>query len=118
MLPRRKLEWMLLRNFPRREDRELDWSIFEGGPLDFLCEFMSRLEALAKRTLPRLERIPRDLGMPAWEEVPACGAGRAGYVGHGGVEVLEKAGWTNYAGPTVVGGRALPRGAVPRVIIA
>ena len=29
-------------------------------------------EALAKKTLPRPERAPKEVGMPAWEDVPTC----------------------------------------------
>ena len=70
----RKLEWMLLRNFPRDEHGEPDWSIFEGGPPDFLVEFLEALERKAKQTLPKLERAQRELGMPAWADVPQCAA--------------------------------------------
>ena len=69
-----KLEWMLLRNFPRDEHGEPDWSIFEGGPPDFLVEFLEALERRAKQTMPKLERAQRELGMPAWGDVPQCAA--------------------------------------------
>ena len=67
-----KLEWMLLQNFPHDDQGELDWSIFEKGPPDFLVEFLEALESRAKRTLPKLERAQRQLGMPAWGHVPSC----------------------------------------------
>ena len=67
-----KLEWMLLRNFPKDDAGELDWSIFEKGPPDFLVEFLEALDKRAKATLPRLERARLELGMPSWEDVPHC----------------------------------------------
>ena len=67
-----KLKWMLLRNFPRTEEDELDWSIFEKGPPDFLVEFLDALDVRAKKTWPKLERAQRQLGMPAWRDVPIC----------------------------------------------
>ena len=67
-----KLEWMLLWNFPRDEQGDLDWSIFEKGPPDFLVEFLEALEQRARRTWPKLERAQRELGMPAWTDVPKC----------------------------------------------
>jgi len=68
----RKLEWMLLRNFPRDDAGDLDWNIFENGPPDFLVEFMEILEKKAKATWPKLEKAQRELGMPAWADVPEC----------------------------------------------
>ena len=68
----RRLDWMVIRNFPRTEAGALDWSIFERGPPDYLCEFMECLERLSASTLPRLERVPGELGVPAWEDVPRC----------------------------------------------
>ena len=67
-----KLEWLLLRNFPQDDAGELDWSIFEKGPPDCHVEFLEALETRAKLTWPRLERAQRELGMPAWADVPAC----------------------------------------------
>ncbi len=29
-------------------------------------------EAKAKRTLPKLKRAQRELGMPAWDDLPVC----------------------------------------------
>ena len=69
-----KLDRVLLRNFPRTSDDELDWSIFEGGPPDYVVKFMSQLERLAAKTLPKLLQAQRELGMPAWEDVPHCEA--------------------------------------------
>ena len=68
----RKLEWLLLRNFPRTGDGDPDWGIFEGGPPDYLCEFMATLEKRAKATLPRMLRTQRALGFPAWEDLKPC----------------------------------------------
>ena len=68
----RKLKWMLLRNFPRDEAGELAWHIFENGPPDFLVEFMQILASKAKHTWPKLEKAQRELGMPAWDDVPDC----------------------------------------------
>jgi len=68
----RKLDGLLLRNFPRDAEGELDWSISEAGPPDFLLEFMEALEKLAAKTLPRLVRAQRELGVPRWEDVPMC----------------------------------------------
>ena len=67
-----KLEWMLLRNFPRDETGELDWGIFEKGPPDFLVEFSDVLARKAKMAWPKLLKAQRELGMPAWEDVPLC----------------------------------------------
>ena len=68
----RRLEWVLLRNFPRTAGGELDWGIFENGPPDYLVEFLQVLDKLAARTLPRLLRAQEELGMPAFEDVPGC----------------------------------------------
>ena len=67
-----RLDRILLRNFPRVDDGDLDWSILERGPPDFLIEFFHTLEKLAKRTLPRLLKAQRDLGMPSWDDCPRC----------------------------------------------
>ena len=69
-----KLDRVLLRNFPRTSDDELDWSIFEDGPPDYVVKFMGQLERLAAKTLPKLLQAQRELGMPAWEDVPHCEA--------------------------------------------
>eukprot|EP00973_Karenia_brevis_P052448 7287513-Karenia_brevis.AAC.1 len=66
----RKLEWELLRNFPMDENGELDWNVFEGGPPQYLCEFLEVLEQRARQTYPRLLQAQRDLGMPSYEQVP------------------------------------------------
>ena len=68
----RKLEWLLLRNFPLDADGEEDWSIFEQGPPDYLCEFMEKLELRAKETWPRLLHAQRSSGMPKFEDLPMC----------------------------------------------
>ena len=68
----RKLSWMLLRNFPTTDDGQLDWSIFEEGPPDYLCEFTEALEARARKTHPKLLRAQRELGLPAFECLPEC----------------------------------------------
>ena len=68
----RKLDWILLRNFPTSADGELDWSIFEKGPPDFLCDFMEALEDRARKTLPKLLRAQGELQFPAFEAVPKC----------------------------------------------
>ena len=68
----RKLEWMLIRNFPQTPDGEPDWSIFEGGPPEYLCEFLQVLDQRAKETWPRLLRCQRQLGMPDWEAIKSC----------------------------------------------
>ena len=67
-----RLDRILLRNFPRGGDGDLDWSILERGPPEFLVELFHTLEKLAKRTLPRLVKAQRDLGMPPWEDCPRC----------------------------------------------
>ena len=67
-----KLEWLLLRNFPINDEGDMDWSIFEKGPPDFLVEFLASLETKARKTWPKLERAQRQLGMPAWADVPHC----------------------------------------------
>jgi len=68
----RKLEWLVLRNFPRAADGTADWAIFENGPPAYICEFMEALEQLALRTLPRLLQAQQELGAPAWEELLPC----------------------------------------------
>ena len=68
----RKLEWVLIRNFPYAPDGEPDWSVFESGPPAYLCEFLEVLEQRAKETWPRLLRCQRELGMPAWEDIKPC----------------------------------------------
>ena len=69
----RKLEWMLLQNFPRDETTgDLDWSILEQGPPDYLIEFMGKLVTLSKSTRRRMVRAQETLGAPAWKKVPVC----------------------------------------------
>ena len=68
----RKLAWTLLRNFPHAADGEPDWSVFERGPPEYLCELMEILETRAKATLPRMLRSQRALGLPAWESIKPC----------------------------------------------
>jgi hypothetical protein len=68
----RKLEWLLIRNFPMDEDGEPDWKVFESGPPAYLCEFMDVLEKRAKETYPRLIQAQQKLGMPDWENAPTC----------------------------------------------
>ena len=67
----RKLEWMLLRNFPRHKDGALDWSIFENGPPDYLVKFEAELKQRDARTKRRLLRAQQELGMPPFEDLPA-----------------------------------------------
>ena len=68
----RKLCWMLLRNFPTSEDGQLDWSIFEEGPPQYLVEFTEALETRARKTYPKLLKAQRELGFPAFENIPQC----------------------------------------------
>ena len=68
----RKLDWILLRNFPLTGDGSPDWFIFEGGPPNYLCEFMEKLQKREKETLGRLRHTQRQSGMPAWEKLPEC----------------------------------------------
>ena len=69
----RKLEWMLLQNFPIDEStNDLDWSILEQGPPDYLVEFLGAAATLSKRTWRRMLRAQDDLGAPAWKNVPEC----------------------------------------------
>ena len=67
-----RLDRILLRDFPRAGDGDLDWSILERGPPEFLVEVFHTPEKLAKRTLRRLVKAQRDLGMPPWEDCPRC----------------------------------------------
>ena len=68
----RKLDWILLRNFPRTPDGEPDWAIFEAGPPRYLCEFLDVLQKRAKDTMPRLLRCQRESGLPAWSRLKPC----------------------------------------------
>ena len=68
----RKLGWVLLRNFPTDAEGNLDWSLFEAGPPDYLCEFLEVLEERARRTYPKLLRAQQELGFPAFENLPRC----------------------------------------------
>ena len=68
----RKLEWLLLRNFPCGEDGSPNWKIFEQGPPDYLCEFMEKLRQRAEDTWPRLVHAQQVSGMPAYEDLPVC----------------------------------------------
>jgi len=68
----RKLSWLLLRSFPLDADGELDWSTFEAGPPEYLCEFLEALESRARRTYPKLLRAQREFGLPAFEQLPQC----------------------------------------------
>ena len=53
----RKLEWIVLRNFPQTADGASDWGIFENGPPAYICEFMEVLERRALLTMPRLLQV-------------------------------------------------------------
>ena len=68
----RKLDWLILRNFPRSTDGEPDWSIFEQGPPQYLCEFIQALQSRARATFPRLLHAQRQLGLPEWEQIKPC----------------------------------------------
>ena len=68
----RKLDWLILRNFPRSADGEPDWSIFEQGPPQYLCEFIQALQSRARATFPRLLHAQRQLGLPEWEQIKPC----------------------------------------------
>ncbi len=68
----RKLEWLLLRNFPCDEGGSPNWSIFERGPPGYLCEFTEKLKQRAAETWPRLLRAQCASGMPAFEDLPVC----------------------------------------------
>ncbi len=68
----RKLKWCLLRNFPHTPDGEPDWSLFETGPPACLIEFMRVLEDRAAETQHRMLQCQRELGFPAWEDIPQC----------------------------------------------
>ena len=70
----RKLEWMLLRNFPVDAAGEPDWRIFEAGPPEYLCEFMEALQSRARKTMPKMLRSQRQLGFPAFECITPCEA--------------------------------------------
>ena len=48
----RKLEWLLLDNFPRTDNGELDWAIFEQGPPRYLVECLAALEKQGKADTP------------------------------------------------------------------
>ena len=66
------LDRLLIRNFPRDEAGNLDWSFFEEGPPQFLVQCMEELEKRALETYPKLEQAQQELGAPAWEDVPQC----------------------------------------------
>ena len=68
----RKLDWILLRNFPCSEDGSPDWTVFEQGLPDHLCEYMEKIYKLANETRPRLKQALRLSGMPAFDELPVC----------------------------------------------
>ena len=68
----RKLDWMLLQNFPSTPDGEPDWTVFENGPPAYLCEFLEVLGQRARETMPRLLCCQRELNMPAWEKIKPC----------------------------------------------
>ena len=67
-----KLEWELIRSFPMTEAGEPDWSVFENGPPDYICEMFTVLEDRARATRPRLLNAQRELGMPAWADIKPC----------------------------------------------
>ncbi|CAK0894177.1 unnamed protein product [Prorocentrum cordatum] len=72
----RKLEWVLLQNFPLDESAgDLDWSILEQEPPDYLIEFLGAAATLSKRTWRRMLRAQKELGAPSWEDVPECPLG-------------------------------------------
>ena len=68
----RKLDDILIRNFPLDEDGEYDWSMFQKGPPEYLCEFKRELELCAKDTWPRLLYAQRESKMPEFKDLPRC----------------------------------------------
>ena len=68
----RKLEWELIRNFPRTPEGDPDWTVFERGPPEYLCEFLGVLNQKAQETWPRLLQCQRRLGMPDWDNIKPC----------------------------------------------
>lgn len=68
----RKLEWLLLRNFPTTAEGEPDFSVFENGPPDYINKFLVAVAKLAKKTEPKLVKAQTELGAPAWDSVPKC----------------------------------------------
>lgn len=90
----RRLDEVLIRNFPQLESGELDWSIFEHGPPDYLVEFTRILHEKAKRTSRKLPAVQGDLGMPAFDDLPECfsdgeGIGRFRYDAHAWSEACQ-----------------------------
>ena len=90
----RRLDEVLIRNFPQLESGELDWSIFENGPPDYLVEFARILDEKAKRTSRKLLAVQGDLGMPAFDDLPECfsdgeGTGRFRYDAHAWSEACQ-----------------------------
>ena len=39
------LQYSLFRNFPTTENGDVDWSLFENGPPQYIADFLHRLEA-------------------------------------------------------------------------
>jgi len=67
------LEYTLLRNFPRTDDGELDWSYFEEGPPDYLVHFLEELERRDTNSKITIENIRKHFGIfPTWDRLPPC----------------------------------------------
>ena len=68
----RKLDWIVLRNFPTTAEGDPDFSVFENGPPDYIITFQRAVEKLAKKTLPKLVKAQAELGALPWDSVPQC----------------------------------------------
>ena len=53
-----RLDRVMIRNFPRADDGDLDWSILESGPPDYLIEFFHVLEKVGEANHAEVTESP------------------------------------------------------------
>ena len=53
------LQYSLFRNFPTMENGDVDWSLFENGPPQYIADFLHRLEAGKSMKMLARWRCPR-----------------------------------------------------------
>ena len=55
------LQYSLFRNFPTTENGDVDWSLFENGPPQYIADFLHRLEEVASVSSEAIEAARRFL---------------------------------------------------------
>ena len=69
----KKMEWILIKNFPCEEDGEFDLDVFESGPPEYIIRNMEELERREKLTLDRMPEILESMKcFPRHCDIPIC----------------------------------------------